>query len=118
MKNIAILFTLAIMALFAAGCTQTQTAAIDTDKPATSANEANTVLIENFEFNPKTTTIKAGETVTWLNMDSVPHSISSSSFSSATFGQDETFTYEFDKAGIYDYSCGIHPSMKGKVVVN
>ena len=116
MKKAAILFLLAIVALFVAGCVQT--APVDTEKPTTSANAANTVLIENFEFNPKTATIKAGETVTWLNKDSAPHSIASSSFTSATIGPDETFIYKFDEAGTYDYNCGIHASMKGKVVVN
>lgn len=120
MKKVAILFILAIAALFVAGCYQTQTApAIDEEKPATSSNEANTVLIENYEFNPKTTTIKVGETVTWLNKDSALHSIVSENyFSSAAFGQGETFTYKFGQAGTYDYICGIHTSMKGKVVVN
>jgi plastocyanin len=30
---------------------------------------------------------------------------------------DDSFAYKFDQAGIYDYLCGIHPHMHGRVVV-
>jgi plastocyanin len=30
----------------------------------------------------------------------------------------ETFEFKFDKAGTYDYTCGVHPSMKGTITVD
>jgi plastocyanin len=28
-----------------------------------------------------------------------------------------TFEYKFDKVGTYEYICGVHPAMKGTIVV-
>jgi plastocyanin len=75
------------------------------------------VTISNFAFNPATLTISKGTTVTWTNQDSTQHTIKSSSFNSQTLNKGGTFEFKFDNAGTYDYSCGIHPSMKGKIIV-
>ena len=37
-----------------------------------------TVFIDNFIFNPKAVTVKAGTTVTWTNRDDIVHGIASS----------------------------------------
>ena len=77
----------------------------------------NKVVIENFTFNPSELQIKVGETVTWTNMDSAPHTVNSDLFNSDTLNNGDSFSFTFDKAGTYDYICGIHPAMKGKIVV-
>ena len=77
----------------------------------------NEVTIENFTFNPAELQIKVGDTVTWTNMDSAPHTVLSDSFQSDTLNNGDSFSFTFDKAGTYDYSCGIHPAMKGKIIV-
>jgi plastocyanin len=38
-------------------------------------------------------------------------------FDSGPFGEDETFSYQFDTAGAFAYHCNIHRRMKGKVTV-
>ncbi|MEI6131476.1 MAG: cupredoxin family copper-binding protein [Bacillota bacterium] len=77
------------------------------------------VSISNFAFDPASLTIKVGETVIWTNNDSVGHNIAISSLNlvSPTFAAGGTFSQMFNSAGTYDYSCGIHPSMKGTIVV-
>jgi plastocyanin len=30
---------------------------------------------------------------------------------------DDSFAYKFEQAGTYEYMCGLHPHMRGKVVV-
>jgi plastocyanin len=30
---------------------------------------------------------------------------------------DDKFDYKFEQAGTYDYLCGIHPHMRGQVMV-
>jgi plastocyanin len=64
-------------------------------------------------------TIKAGESVIWTNLDSMNHTVvaDNGEFKSGNLGQNATFTFKFDKAGSYPFICGIHPSMKGTVVV-
>lgn len=79
--------------------------------------EANIVTIENFSFNPGSLTVKQGTKVTWINKDSAPHKIKSDTFNSSNLNQGDKFEFTFDKKGSFDYVCGIHPSMSGKIVV-
>jgi plastocyanin len=75
------------------------------------------VSIQNFQFQPANLIISKGDTVKWLNRDSTPHIIFSDSFKSATLQMNDSFSFTFDKAGSFPYSCQIHPSMKGTVTV-
>ncbi|HKV98359.1 MAG TPA: metallophosphoesterase [Vicinamibacterales bacterium] len=77
------------------------------------------VVIDNFSFAPAETTVAAGSTITWTNHDDVPHNIVSTdkSFKSPVLDTDGTFSHRFDTAGTYEYFCGLHPKMTGRVVV-
>ena len=79
------------------------------------------VEMKNIAFNPNHIEIFVGQTVKWMNKDSVEHQIYSNSndneIKSYRMGAGENFTYTFRKAGTYDYHCTIHPSMKGTVIV-
>ncbi|WP_134066941.1 cupredoxin domain-containing protein [Mycobacteroides salmoniphilum] len=77
------------------------------------------VNIENFAFNPPTLTVPAGTTVTWTNKDEEPHNVvaEDGTFRSPGMDAQGTFSYQFSKAGTYQYVCGIHPFMKATVVV-
>ena len=78
------------------------------------------IKIDNFSFAPAILTVPAGTTVTWVNHDDVPHNIVSSegkTLKSPVMDTDGKFSYTFATAGTYPYYCGIHPKMRGKVVV-
>jgi len=77
----------------------------------------NNVAIQNFAFDPAVLAVKAGDTVTWTNDDSAPHQIKSDAFNSLQLAKGQTFSFIFPSAGTFDYSCAIHPSMKGQIVV-
>jgi plastocyanin len=79
--------------------------------------EANTITIQNFAFNPGTLTVKQGTKVTWNNQDSAIHRIKSGDFNSQDLSQGDKFEFTFKNKGSFDYICGIHPSMTGKIVV-
>jgi plastocyanin len=75
-------------------------------------------------YDPNPIEVRVGDTVTWINNDSSPHTVTSSSTSSdySNFDSDilrrgETFSFTFDKEGQYPYFCTLHPSMVGTVVV-
>lgn len=90
------------------------------EEAASAGAEALTVSIKDFKFVPGTVTIKAGESVTWKNNEAgVPHSIvlDNGDYKSAAIFPGERETRRFPVAGTYPYHCGIHPSMKGTVVV-
>ena len=84
------------------------------------ADDANAnVGIANFAFTPAALTVKSGETVTFENHDSTVHSIVGVGgfFRSKPLDTDDKFSFTFDKPGEYSYFCGLHPYMKGKLVV-
>jgi plastocyanin len=84
------------------------------------ADDANAnVGIANFAFTPAALTVKSGETVTFENRDSTVHSIVGVGgfFRSKPLDTEDKFSFTFDKPGEYSYFCGLHPYMKGKVVV-
>jgi plastocyanin len=88
--------------------------------PAAAWSDTSTgVKIDNFTFGPGTLNIDRGTMVTWTNQDDIPHSIVITALSvhSKALDTDKAFSYQFDKAGKFAYICGLHPSMKGTVVV-
>jgi plastocyanin len=83
------------------------------------AETPNAVVIKNFMFSPMALTIKAGSTVTWKNLDGEPHTVVNDAgmFRSAALDQNDSYQYKFDKPGVYNVFCGIHPNMKEKITV-
>jgi len=81
------------------------------------AQSSATVAIQGYAFQPQTVTIEKGGTVTWTNQDSVVHDVKFSDSDSPDLKKGETYTKTFDKPGTFDYVCGIHSTMKGKVIV-
>jgi plastocyanin len=83
------------------------------------AEQADRIIVSDFMFQPTTLTIKAGSTVTWVNMDDEPHTIVSATglFRSAALDTQETFSFKFDEPGTYLFVCSIHPRMTGTIVV-
>lgn len=77
----------------------------------------NTVLIENYKYEPAEITIQVGESVTWINKDAVRHTTTGDGFDSGLFGKDESYTHVFDEAGTFAYICTPHPYMQGTVIV-
>jgi plastocyanin len=77
------------------------------------------VKIDNFTFSPVPLQVKVGEEVTWVNRDDIPHSVVLGDLQvhSHALDTDETFAFRFEKAGMYGYTCGLHPHMHGQVVV-
>ena len=88
------------------------------------------VSIVDKSFQPATTTVQAGDTVTWTVTKAIgePHSVTSGApgadqgkqFDSGIGLKDNglTFKFTFQQPGTYSYFCQVHPSlMTGQVVV-
>lgn len=87
---------------------------------SSSGPSTHNVMISGFAFSPSTLTIKAGDTVTWTNQDSVAHTVvsdSGSEISSPSIPQGGSYSHTFTSAGTYNYHCSIHPSMTGQIIV-
>ena len=77
-------------------------------------------------YDPSPLTVKAGTSVTWTNNDSTIHTVTSgllekgdvgTLFDSSLISPGKTFVHIFDKQGIFDYSCTLHPFMHGQINV-
>jgi plastocyanin len=84
------------------------------------------VSMENVQFEPQDVTVKAGETITFTNNESIPHDVHKTSgpgddFSSGGSGemqQGDTFELTLDQPGSYEYVCNVHaPGMAGTITV-
>ena len=96
------------------------------EQPAGGASGGVQVGMENVQFNPKDATLKAGETITFTNNESIPHDVQKTSgpgddFSSGPSGgmdQGATFELTLDQPGEYAYVCNVHaPGMSGSITV-
>lgn len=85
----------------------------------TSATATAMVTIDNFAFTPANLTVKPGTTITFVNHDDIPHSVvgPAGAFRSKALDTDQKFEFTFMTAGEFAYFCGLHPHMKGKIIV-
>lgn len=108
------LLFLIVTIIVISGCSQKTTE----NKTTPSEVKENIINIKDFSFQPSELTINTRETITWIQQDSVAHTVVSSGlFQSNPLSTGEEFTFTFTKPGTYNYNCGIHPSMKGKIIV-
>ncbi len=92
-------------------------------RSAAQASASNTVTLTNFQFSPKSLTIKARSEVTWEVKEGT-HNITADkgTFESQTLSAGQRFSHKFEKPGTYRYYCTFHGSkgghvMAGKVIV-
>ncbi len=103
--------------------TPTTGASSTTPIPTPAPGTSQTVMIitnsdGSFIFSPATLTIKAGTTVTWKNMSSAPHTITSDdgkTFDSGTIPTGGTFHFTFTTPGAFSYHCNYHPYMRATI---
>jgi plastocyanin len=79
----------------------------------------NVISIDNFIFTPSELTVAVGTTVKWVNHDDIPHLVVNKDkvFRSKALDTDDSYSFTFTSAGTFDYFCGLHPHMVGKVIV-
>ena len=83
------------------------------------------VEIVNFAFEPAELLIEAGTEITFVNLDSAPHTVTAGSgdapmselFDSGLLQQGESFSFVFDEPGTFAYFCDRHPPMEGSITV-
>ena len=72
-------------------------------------------------YSPSTLTVVIGvnNTVTWVNNDDVPHTVTASdgSFNSGNLNAGQSWSHTFTTPGTYTYYCSYHSWMKGTIIV-
>lgn len=89
-------------------------AAVGAPKPAT-----HTIAIDGTRFQPETLTIKAGDSVVWVNNDPFPHTATSKAgdFDSSSIQPGKTWRFKSRARGEFSYVCAFHPTMTGMLRV-
>ena len=75
---------------------------------------------KTLKFVPAILAVTQGDTVKFLNHDTVAHNVYSpdgEAYNLGTFKPDQEASYTFKKAGAYTQLCSIHPEMLGYVFV-
>jgi hypothetical protein len=78
------------------------------------------LVFDNRYFSPSNLTVKVGDVVTWINRDSVTHTVTDLSAQKAfdqMLGPGQRFSYRFERKGVYVYYCVVHPWKGGEVRV-
>jgi plastocyanin len=74
-------------------------------------------------FVPSKVNLHVGNTIKWIDTDTVSHTITSATFNGLVWPQGSsqgpsTFSHTFDKSGTFSYFCQIHPYMTGVAFVD
>jgi plastocyanin len=87
--------------------------------PARASAATIPVEIPGLLYEPKTVVALVGDTVTWSNQSSQPHTVTAldDSFDSGAFAPGESFEQVFTAQGTFGYYCTIHRFMAGEVDV-
>jgi plastocyanin len=85
-----------------------------TGKPAT-----HTITIEGMEFKASDLTVKAGDSIVWVNKDMFPHTVTSTAnaFDSHSIEPGKSWTFRAATKGEFPYACALHPTMRGTLRV-
>lgn len=84
---------------------------------------AHVVLIQGFKFIPASLTINPGETVTWVQKDTVQHTTTSDAatpiWDSGLLSLNQMYSFTFNTPGTFAYHCTPHPvNMRAVITVS
>jgi len=87
---------------------------------ATPVENPVTVNIHDDAFDPATTSIAPGTTVTWVNNDDEAHTVTADDglFDSGRLDPGDSYSVWFDGSGTVAYHCEPHPHMTGSIEVS
>ncbi len=117
MKNTIIIFSL----LFSLSACATEPKNNESTTQQVSPDEFVVVEIVKYKFVPEVVTIKKGQKIRWINKEKRQyHNVwfkESGAEEPDYLFPDDTFEKSFDDVGEFNYICGPHPEMTGKVIV-
>jgi plastocyanin len=91
------------------------------DRPPVSAGSTDHIAIADCTFGPTITYVDVGSQVVWRNASSQEHEVVGSNLTWGAHDKllqpGDSIGWSFDAAGVYPYSCMIHPGMTGAIVV-
>jgi plastocyanin len=128
--------SLLIAAAALAGCSAQAAPSPAAPSSAASAPAGPVINLSSLMFNPSTTTVPVGTTITWRNDEPITHTVTSGRyegidkttglrssqdpdgmFDAKLEGKGKAFSFTFTKPGSYTYYCDIHQGMNATIVV-
>lgn len=112
MKKVTYLVAIVVTAVCVFSCRQRG------ENNSQSKSGIDTVIISLMQFHPDTVYISKGDTVVWVNHDLVKHYVAAfpdKQWGSGTILTDSTWSTVINKD--WEYFCYIHPTMKGKIII-
>ena len=119
-----VLLTSLIALTFVAGCGSSSTTSGNSNTgAAVPGNPRLTIVIKNYAFSPSNPSVKVSTVVTWVNEDSVPHTVTMATgpgvsaqplkqgANSGTLAPGKSWSWQVLKQGTWFYMCTLHPSM-------
>jgi plastocyanin len=90
-------------------------AAVALSPGAVAAGKNHQVAIEGMKFVPERIDVAVGDTITWVNRDPVPHTVTNAAkkLESGTIDANGKWRYVVRRKGEVDYVCRFHPGMRG-----
>ena len=128
MKKIILVVSLCFILLSLVACNGSEKVGVSTSNGEENVGEDSAVVytgtihqvvIENNQFMPTDLDILLGDTVEWVNKDSLDHTVT---FENGDFSQKlspgGTTTFTYKEIMQFPYFCSIHPGMRGNIIVN
>jgi plastocyanin len=84
---------------------------------ATGTSGSKTIVEKGFAFSPTSLSVSVGDTVTFMNEDSVPHHVVVGTDDLGVQPPGQTLTWTASTAGTIGVKCLIHPSMTAQITV-
>lgn len=93
--------------------------AFATTSAAAPGHAVHTVVIKAMQFSPPKLEVNVGDTVIWKNKDPFPHTATSdgAGFDSRSIAPERSWKFVAKQRGTFPYSCTLHETMKGTLVV-
>jgi len=126
MKSVRIACLMSVVALSVASIECSHAVRSESSTMGQAATPQYTVSMSEFKFRPESLNVFTGDTVTWMNKGTFPHTTTSEVngkpdglWDSKHLSRGESFSYVFAQPGAYRYFCTPHHGlgMKGVVVV-
>ena len=116
LRGILVVAVAGALALATAGCGGSSGKSADKAGPAAPG----AISMRKLQFEPRSSTVRVGQKVTWTNDDTVDHNVTATQgakFKSQAFGHGKSYSYTPRKPGRIAYVCTLHPGMKATLVV-
>ncbi|MDQ3878772.1 MAG: plastocyanin/azurin family copper-binding protein [Actinomycetota bacterium] len=107
------------------------------DRTSEDARASNQIEIKGIAYSPSNLSVQRGATVTWVNHDPVAHTVTAGTpgkqgvpgvsadappkltglFDRELNAKETSFSFTFERPGVYRFFCRVHNSMQGTITV-